>query len=46
MAREKETGNEKGLRGIRRELASVKKDLKAVTKDLQVICELVKFNNK
>ena len=46
LRRDKENGNEKGLRGIRREVISVKKDVKAIQRDLKVLCELVKFNNK
>ena len=46
LTREKETGNEKGLRGIRREVGTVKKDVKAIQRDLQIICEFIKFNNK
>ena len=46
LRRDKENGNEKGLRGIRREVNSIKKDVKAIQRDLKIICELVKFNNK
>ena len=46
LTREKETDNEKGLRGIRREVGTVKKDLKAIQRDLQIVCEFIKFNKK
>ena len=46
LTKEKETDNEKGLRGIRREVVSVKKDIKSIQRDLQIVCEFIKFNNK
>ena len=46
LRRDKESDNEKGLRGIRREVMSVKKDVKAIQRDLKIICEFVRFNKK